>query len=162
MHYTGKPPSKKWYQRDDNGQQRLPQSERGPGLDGLPGHGKLIHSTVLQVARHCTTNPQGDTMRRLNKMFQTIANEEMPAAARKGKASKDYSKDEMFVALKNQPVSDSWFSDGKDYSEDQGRKLQSKIAVYAKAGAGTFSTSLRGSRVYIKKTAAEYTKQRGE
>lgn len=94
--------------------------------------------------------------------FQTVTASEMPAAARKGRGEKDLSKDELFVALKAQPVGEDWFTDGTDYSEDKARKLQSKIAAYAKAGAGTFSTSYRAGKVYIRKNAAEYTKQRGE
>jgi hypothetical protein len=167
MRYSGPPPSKKWYQRDEDGRQRLPQSERGPGLDGLPGHGKLQHSTSVTVAHASRSgnnaHTAGDTMRRINNMFTNVAASEMPQAARKGKAAKDYSADPMYVALKAQPVAEnSWFSDGKEYSEDQGRKLQSKIALYAKAGAGTFKTSFRQGKVYIAKTHAEYTKQRGE
>ena len=96
MHYTGKPPSRKWYARDDDGRQRLPQSERGPGLDGLPGHGKLQHSTSMTVAHASRTIPQGDTMRRLNNMFTNVAANELPQASRKGRAAKDYTTDPMF------------------------------------------------------------------
>lgn len=163
LHYTGKPPSMRQYGRDDDGRQRLPQSERGPGYDGLPGHGRVIHSTAVQVTHGRIVNNSGDILRRINNMFQNVAASEMPAASRKGKAAKDYSADPLFIALKAQPVAEnSYFTDGKEYSEDQGRKLQSKISVMAKAGAGTFKTSFRGGKVYIAKTADTYTKQRGE
>ena len=161
LHYTGKPPSMKHYKRDEDGRQRLPISERGPGYDGLPGHGKLIHSTRVEVAARTANNPNGDTMRRLNKMFTNVAANEMPVASR-GRTAKDLSNDPVYVALKGQPVSDSYFSDGKEYTEDAARKFQSKVSAYAKAGAGTFSTTYRGGKVYIKKTADTYTKQRGE
>lgn len=162
MEYAGKIlPTRKHYGRDEWERQRLPVSERGPGLEGLPGHGKLIHSTVTNVARSTANTYHGDYMRKVNKMFQTVAANEMPTIAR-GRASKDYSADPLYVALKDRPVAADWFTDGKEYSEDMARKFQSKIAAYAKAGAGTFSTSLRGGKVYIRKNAAEYTKQRGE
>lgn len=163
LHYTGKPPSMRQYGRDDDGKQRLPQSEHGPGYDGLPGHGRVLHSTALTVAKGSGMNISGDTMRRLNNMFTNIVADALPAAARKGKAAKDYTNDPMFKALKDQPVAEnSWFSDNKEYSEDAGRKLQSKVNVLAKAGAGAFKTSYRGGKVYICKVADEYQKQRGE
>ena len=161
MHYTGNPPSMKWYKRDEDGRQRLPISERGPGYDGLPGHGKVVHSTVTIVARSSANLSHGDTMRRLNKVFTNIASNEMPVASR-GRTAKDLTNDPVYVALKGQPVSESYFSDGKEYTEDAARKFQSKVSAYAKAGAGTFSTTYRGGKVYIKKTADTYTKQRGE
>ena len=161
LQYTGKPPSMKHYKRDEDGRQRLPISERGPGYDGLPGHGKVVHSTVTIVARSSANLSHGDIMRRLNKMFTNVAQNEMPVASR-GRTAKDLSSDPVYVALKGQPVSDSYFSDGKEYTEDAARKFQSKVSAYAKAGAGTFSTTYRGGKVYIKKTADTYTKQRGE
>ena len=94
-------------------------------------------------------------------MFTNVASNEMPVASR-GRTAKDLSNDPVYVALKGQPVSDSYFSDGKEYTEDAARKFQSKVSAYAKAGAGTFSTTYRGGKVYIKKTADTYTKQRGE
>lgn len=96
-------------------------------------------------------------------MFNIVAQSELPIAARKGKATKDYSQDAMFTALKGLPVDqDNWLSDGKEYTEDAARKAQSKIAAYAKNGAGTFKTSYRGGKVYIKKTHDTYVKQRGD
>ena len=94
-------------------------------------------------------------------MFTNVASNEMPVASR-GRTAKDLTNDPVYVALKNQPVSESYFSDGKEYTEDAARKFQSKVSAYAKAGAGTFSTTYRGGKVYIKKTADTYTKQRGE
>lgn len=138
---------------------RLPESERA-GI--LPGHAALMHSTTVQVAGSDGRNKQyGDTMRRLNKMFAKVDKSEMPVASR-GRAAKDLSNDAMFVALKGLPVdADNYVSDGKEYSEDAGRKLQSKVAAYAKAGAGTFRTSFRAGKVYLLKIDAEYKQQRG-
>ncbi len=94
-------------------------------------------------------------------MFSTVSKSEMPTISR-GRSAKDYSQDETFKALKGLSVDkDNWVSDGKEYSEDAGRKMQSKIAMYAKAGAGTFKTSFRGGKVYIQKIADTYTQQRG-
>ena len=163
MQYAGKIlPRYRQYGRDEHDRQRLPVSERGPGYDGLPGHGKLQHSTSVTVTHASREQSFGDTMRRLNKMFTTVKAADMPEGARKGRAGKDYTADPLFRALKNQPVGDDYFTDNVEYSEDKARKLQSKIAAYAKAGAGTFSTSYRGGKVYIRKNAMEYTKQRGE
>lgn len=94
-------------------------------------------------------------------MFTVVKAEDMPIATR-GRAGKDHSADPVFQALKAMPVGADWHTDGKEYSEDNARKFQSRIAAYAKAGAGTFSTSFRNGKVYIRKNAAEYTKQRGE
>lgn len=163
MQYAGKIlPSRKHYGCDEHDRQRLPKSEWGPGIDGLPGHGKLQHSTSVSVTHARPEQSKGDTMRRLNKMFSIVKAADMPEGARKGRAGKDYTTDPLFQALKAQPVGDDFFTDNAEYSEDKARKLQSKIAAYAKAGAGTFSTSYRGGKVYIRKNAMEYTKQRGE
>lgn len=138
---------------------RLPESER---TAELPGHGVLMHSTTVHVASSSRTIHYGDTMRRLNKMFTTVDKSELPVVAR-GRAAKDLSNDPVFVALKGLPVdSDNYVTDGKEYTEDAGRKMQSKIAAYAKAGAGTFKTSYRAGKVYIMKIDAEYKQQRGD
>lgn len=138
---------------------RLPESERA---GELPGHAALMHSTTVEVASSSRIISYGDTMRRLNKMFAKVDKSEMPVASR-GRAAKDLSNDPMFVALKGLPVdTDNYVCDGKEYTEDAGRKMQSKIAAYAKAGAGTFKTSFRAGKVYILKIDAEYKQQRGE
>lgn len=137
---------------------RLPESERA---GELPGHAVLIHSTTVHVASSSGSNTNGNLMRRLNKMFAKVDKSEMPVASR-GRAAKDLSNDPMFVALKGLPVdADNYVSDGKEYTEDAGRKLQSKVAAYAKAGAGTFRTSFRAGKVYLLKIDAEYKQQRG-
>lgn len=139
---------------------RLPESERA---GELPGHAALMHSTTVEVASTSgRIHSYGDTMRRLNKMFAKVDKSEMPVVAR-GRAAKDLSNDPLYAALKGLPVdADNYVSDGKEYSEDQGRKMQSKIAAYAKEGAGTFRTSYRAGKVYIMKIDAEYKKQRSE
>lgn len=138
---------------------RLPESERG---GELPGHAPLMHSTTAEVASSGRIISYGDAMRRLNKMFTKVEKSELPVVSR-GRAAKDLSNDPVFKALKELPVdSDNYVTDGKEYSEDQARKMQSKIAAYAKNGAGTFKTSFRAGKVYILKVAAEYKQQRGE
>lgn len=138
---------------------RLPESER---TAELPGHGALMHSTTVHVASSSRITHYGDTMRRLNNMFAKVDKSEMPVVSR-GRAAKDLSADPVFVALKGLPVdADNYVTDGKEYTEDAGRKMQSKIALYAKAGAGTFRTSFRAGKVYILKIDAEYKQQRGE
>ena len=164
MQYAGKIlPSRKHYSRDEYGRQRLPDSSRAADAEGMAAAGwkTLHHSTSVTVTHARPEQSKGDTMRRLNKMFTNVAANEMPVASR-GRTAKDLSNDPVYMALKNQPVSDSYFSDGKEYTEDAARKFQSKVSAYAKAGAGTFSTTYRGGKVYIKKTADTYTKQRGE
>ena len=164
MQYAGKIlPSRKHYSRDEYGRQRLLDSSRAADADGMAAAGwkTLQHSTSVTVTHARPEQSKGDTMRRLNKMFTNVASNEMPVASR-GRTAKDLTNDPVYVALKNQPVSESYFSDGKEYTEDAARKFQSKVSAYAKAGAGTFSTTYRGGKVYIKKTADTYTKQRGE
>ena len=94
-------------------------------------------------------------------MFSVVKAEDMPTISR-GRAGKDHTGSAVYQALKAMPVGPDWQTDNKEYSEDNARKFQSRIAAYAKAGAGTFSTSFRNGKVYIRKNAAEYTKQRGE
>ena len=90
----------------------------------------------------------------------TVSIRDVPTVSR-GRAGKDLSTDAMFVALRDMPVdTENWRTDGNEYSEDAARKLQSKIAAYAKAGAGTFKTTYRGKRVYVMKISATYEKQR--
>lgn len=91
---------------------------------------------------------------------QTVSVNDVTAVSR-GRAGKDLSTDPLFVALRDMPVDkENWRTDGKEYTEDAARKMQSKIAAYAKAGAGTFKTTYRGGRVYVMKISATYEKQR--
>lgn len=145
-------------------QGRLPESERAPGHDGMAAAGwrKLYHSTEPVIRHGSSANPNaGEYMRRLNKMFnQTVSVNDVTAVSR-GRAGKDLSTDPLFVALRDMPVDkENWRTDGKEYTEDAARKMQSKIAAYAKAGAGTFKTTYRGGRVYVMKISATYEKQR--
>lgn len=145
-------------------QGRLPKSERCPDAEGMAAAGwrTLKHSTEPEIRRGSSANPNaGEYMRRLNKMFnQTVSVQEVPKASR-GRASKDLTKDAMFVALRDMPVDTAnWRTDGNEYTEDAARKLQSKVAAYAKAGAGTFKTTYRGKRVYVMKISDTYEKQR--
>lgn len=145
-------------------QGRLPESERAPGHDGMAAAGwrKLYHSTEPVIRRGSSANPNaGEYMRSLNKMFnQTVSVNAVPKATR-GRAGKDLSNDPMFISLRDMPVDTAnWRTDGNEYSEDAARKLQSKIAAYAKSGAGTFKTTYRGGRVYVMKISATYERQR--
>lgn len=145
-------------------QGRLPESERVPGSEGMAAAGwtTLKHSTEPDIRHGSSVNPNaGEYMRRLNKMFnQTVSINEVPSVSR-GRAGKDLSSDAMFVALRDMPVdTENWRTDGNEYSKDNAAKLQSKIAAYAKAGAGTFKTTYRGNRVYIMKISDTYQKQR--
>ena len=91
---------------------------------------------------------------------QTVSVNAVPKASR-GRAGRDLSKDPLFVALRDMPVDTAnWRTDGQEYTEDAARKMQSKIALYAKSGAGTFKTTYRGNRVYVMKISATYEKQR--
>lgn len=163
---------RKQYGRDDDGRQRLPVSHRGPGYDGLPGHGKLLHSTAVTVANSSRNNSEGDTMRRYNKMFNTmkaVAPAELPVSSRGTGA--DIRETDDYKALADMTVSahDSEAEKRLGWSaidagsNDKAKKLQARVNVIARAGAGTFKTKLpKGSSVlYLKRISAEYTQQRG-
>lgn len=142
---------------------RLPPSER---KGELPGHQTLQHSTDYDtVPRNQVLQSLRDSQERVNKMFnmtKVVAADSIPKAAGKGKPAKDWSKDAGFIALKAMPVNeDAWYESDETFTDNKlAMKFQSKIAQYAKAGAGTFKTRNRGGKVYICKTHAEFTQQR--
>ena len=88
----------------------------------------------------------------------------IPRAAGKGKPAKDWANDAGFIALKNMPVNpDAWYESDETFTDNKlAMKFQSKIAQYAKAGAGTFKTRLRSGKVYICKINAEFVQQRNK
>ena len=163
MQYAGKIlPSRKHYGRDEYGRQRLPDSSRAADADGMAAAGwkTLRHSTSVTVTHARPEQSVGDTMRRLNKMFSVVKAEDLPTISR-GRAGLAHPADPVYKKKKKIQDGADWLSDGKEYSEDNARKFQSRIAAFAKAGAGTLRTSFRNGKVYIRKNAAEYTKQRG-
>ena len=95
-------------------------------------------------------------------MTNAIATDAIPTGSRAGKPAKDWSKDAGFQSLKNMPVNeDAWYASDETFTDNKlAAKFQSKIAQYAKAGAGTFKTRLRSGKVYICKINAEYVQQR--
>lgn len=143
---------------------RLPESER---TAPLPGHGALQHSTLVTVADKLDISHRGDVMRRLNKMFNVnspISESALPTAARKGRAGKDLSNDPLAQGLKAMPVNGGvWYKSDEKYTDKSlAAKQQSKIAAYAKQGnLGTFKTRVREGHIYICKTAAEWSQQKG-
>lgn len=154
--------------RDEYDRQRLPKSERGPGYEGLPGHGKLTHSTDVIVAPSSANPNHGDTMRRYNKMFNTMqAVENLPTKGRSGEditASEDYrhlSAMPVFAHDSEQEKRTGWFAIDAG-SEDKAKKLQARVNVCAKAGAGTFKTkhSKGATVVYVKRISETYSQQR--
>lgn len=49
----------------------------------------------------------------------------------------------------------------KEYpSGEAARKAQARINLYARSGAGTFKTAVRGNYLFICRTSTEYTAQR--
>lgn len=96
-------------------------------------------------------------------LTNAISADSIPSAGRKGRAAKDWDNDTHFVALRDMPVNhDAWYASDETFTDNKlAQKFQSKIAQYAKAGAGTFKTRNRGGKVYICKIAAEYEQQRG-
>ena len=158
----------KMRERDEYDRQRLPKSERGPGYEGLPGHGKLMHSTQVEVAA-CSANPsQGDTMRRYNKMFNTMqAVETIPTNSRGGadlRETDDYkhlAAMPVFAHDSEQEKRTGWYAIDAG-SEDKAKKLQARVNVCAKAGAGTFKTkhSKGATVVYVKRISETYSQQR--
>ena len=97
-------------------------------------------------------------------MTNAIATDAIPTGNRAGKPAKDWSKDAGFQSLKAMPVNeDAWYASDETFTDGKlAAKFQSKIAQYAKAGAGTFKTRLRSGKVYICKIAAEYEQQRNK
>ena len=95
-------------------------------------------------------------------LTNAISADSIPTAGRKGRAAKDWTKDAGFQALKAMPVNeDAWYASDETFTDGKlAAKFQSKIAQYAKAGAGTFKTRARGGKVYICKINAEYVQQR--
>lgn len=126
----------------------------------------LQHSThVDTVPRHVVLQSLREQAKRRIEMFNMskVVNENaIPKAAGKGKPAKDWSADAGFQALKAMPVNvDAWYESDETFTDGKlAAKFQSKIAQYAKAGAGTFKTRLRSGKVYICKVNAEYVQQR--
>ena len=159
----------KMRERDEYDRQRLPKSERGPGYEGLPGHGKLRHSTDVKVAASSANTSSGDTMRRYNKMFNTMqAVENLPTTGRGGNSdvtnSEDYrhlSAMPVFAHDSEQEKRTGWYAIDAG-SEDKAKKLQARVNVCAKAGAGTFKTkhSKGATVVYVKRISETYSQQR--
>lgn len=131
---------------------RLPESERA---GDLPGYARLNESTSVEVSQVSRDS--------IAPMFQAVAPGEMPAAARKGRASADVGNDPLFQALHALPADDVWLTDGRIYpSAKDAMKFQSKISKYASLGAGTFRTSYRSDgKVYFRKVSATFERQRG-
>ena len=142
---------------------RLPASER---TAELPGHRALQHSTHVDIVpRHVVLHSLREQAKRRIDMFNMskVVNENaIPKAAGKGKPAKDWTKDAGFQALKAMPVNeDAWYESDETFTDNKlAAKFQSKIAQYAKAGAGTFKTRLRSGKVYICKINAEFVQQR--
>lgn len=144
---------------------RLPASER---TAELPGHRALQHSTHVDIVpRHAVLKSIREQQKRMNDMFnltKKIDETSIPRAAGKGKPAKDWANDAGFQALKAMPVNpDAWYESDETFTDNKlAMKFQSKIAQYAKAGAGTFKTRLRSGKVYICKINAEFVQQRNK
>lgn len=95
-------------------------------------------------------------------LTNAINTDALPVGTSKGKPAKDWSKDAGFQSLKAMPVNaDAWYASDETFTDNKlAAKFQSKIAQYAKAGAGTFKTRARGGKVYICKVNAEFVQQR--
>lgn len=107
-------------------------------------------------------------------MFTTmkaVAPQELPVATR-GRTGSDVRETEEYKALASMPVhahdseqeKRTGFFAVECGSEDKAKKMQAKVNVFARAGAGTFKTRLlKGSTtLYIKRIAEEYVPQRGK
>ena len=176
MQYVGRIlPSRKSYARDEYGRQRLPDSSRAADAEGMAAAGwkTLQHSTSVTVTRARPEQSYGDTMRRLNKMFNTmtaVAPADLPAS-RGGRDGVDIRTTDDYKALAGMPVVGHDSEAEKKHgwsavdagSVDKAKKLQARVNIMAKAGAGTFSTKLpAGSTVlYVKRISETYTQQRG-
>lgn len=176
MQYVGRiTPSRKNYGRDEYGRQRLPDSSRAADADGMAAAGwkTLHHSTSVTVTHARPEQSYGDTMRRLNKMFNTmtaVAPADVPAS-RGGREGVDIRTTDDYKALAGMPVVGHDSEAEKKHgwsavdvgSADKAKKLQARVNIMAKAGAGTFRTKLpAGSTVlYVKRISETYSQQRG-
>lgn len=100
-------------------------------------------------------------------MFNSMKAVESVPVATRGRGGVDVTQTEDYKGLSNMPVTDresttGWFCIDAG-SHDKAKKLQAKVNVYARAGAGTFRTRLlKGSNeLYVKRISETYTPQRG-
>lgn len=143
---------------------RCPEGQRVPVRQGY----NMQHAaTVDIVPRHVVAQRQAEREKRVNKMFANMKAVEgqLPTRTRGGS---DITQSDDYKALIAMPIGDPNTRDGyfaiDAGSEAKAKKMQAKVNVYARAGAGTFRTSLpQGSSVlYVKRISDVYTPQRGK
>ena len=134
---------------------RAVPSERGPVLE----YSRQTVGCYVEVKGSATTRAElAAREQRRTKMFENLKAVEggIPSFSRAGggniKETADYkalaSLDVDAVVQKEYP------------SVDAARKAQARINLYARSGAGTFKTAVRGNYLFICRTSTEYTAQR--
>lgn len=100
-------------------------------------------------------------------MFANMKAVESVPVATRGRNGVDVTQTDDYKGLAGMPVTDKdsptgWFCIEAG-STDKAKKLQAKVNVYARAGAGTFRTRLLkgSSELYVKRISDTYTPQRG-
>ena len=138
---------------------RTVPSERMPVERPDVANGRLEHASVLQVKSATQTRAElAARDQRRKEMFENLKAVEggIPSFSRAGgsniKETADYkalaSLDVDAVVQKEYP------------SVEAARKAQARINLYARSGAGTFKTAVRGNYLFICRTSTEYTAQR--
>ena len=138
---------------------RTVPSERMPVERPDVANGRLQHASVLQVKNATQTRAElAARAQRRNEMFENLKAVAggIPSFSRAGggniKETADY---KALAALDVDAVVQ------KEYpSVDAARKAQARINLYARSGAGTFRTAVRGNHLFICRTSTEYTAQR--
>ena len=143
---------------------RCVPSQRGPVDRPDAANGRLMHASVLTVKPAAQTRAElAQREERVKAMFEnmTAHNGPMPSA-RMGRGGVDITTTDNYRVLAGLPVDpDKRNPVVKTFNTiDEARRAQSRVNIYAKAGAGTFSTSVVGNRLFIVRTASEYKKQR--
>ena len=143
---------------------RTVPSERMPVERPDVANGRLMHSSVLQVKSATQTRAELAAREQRRKvMFDNLQQYDGPMPSRvRTRNGVDITTTDNYRALASLPVDpDRRNPVVKSFpSVDDARKAQSRVNLYAKAGAGTFATSVVGNRLFIVRTHAEYRKQR--
>lgn len=138
---------------------RCVPSQRGPTERPDVANGRLMHNSVLQVKSATETRAElAAREQRRKQMFENMQAVQggIPSFTRGGGASVQDSADYKALAgLEVGQVVNKMFGDA-----EAAKKAQARINLYARNGAGTFKTALRGNVLFIVRTSTEYKAQR--
>lgn len=127
-------------------------------------HGRLQYNSVLEVKSATQTRAElAAREQRRKDMFDNLQQHNGPMpSARRGRGGVDITQTDNFRVLSSLPVDPHKRNPVvKTFATDEeARKAQGRISLYARAGAGTFATSVVKNQLFIVRTSAEYKKQR--